>query len=554
MTPQTPNVPLLRVPPFPGSRPVQFARAARPGATADAAVLGKLARSIRGLRVGGAYWGHQPDLPDRPYCLVRTSDRRALSRIVAQAETPVVCWVDSTSRVTGLDGTRITIVMGECDPWHLLGGAASVIADEGDELCALATAADLPVTVAGDRGFRQLGLAAANEALAEWLFAFDHFDPFTGAPIDAENAIELCGFWRRLIDSNRDIAAAAGFALWKRPTVEPLLWPGASGVRFISNASDVGQGDRVAIWRARASSRLLRGLECKQVQLVEVEDGFIRSAGLGSDCVPPLSIVVDRLGAHFDPERASELEELLQHGDFPTPLLRRARRLRQAIVASGLSKYAAGSKPLRRRHPSRRHILVPGQVEDDRAVVSGGAGLSSNLELLRRARAICPDGYIIYKPHPDVEAGHRTGAVSDDQCLEFADEIVRDEPISSLLDLADEVHVNTSLAGFEALLRGTKVTTHGVPFYAGWGLTHDLGPVPARRTAKRTLDELVAATLLIYPRYVDPVTLLPCPAEVVAERLAEGRTEGTGGLVVRLRRMQGRVSRSLAAVRSLAAL
>jgi capsular polysaccharide export protein len=186
--------------------------------------------------------------------------------------------------------------------------------------------------------------------------------------------------------------------------------------------------------------------------------------------------------------------------------------------------------------------------------VSGGAGLSSNLELLRRARAICPEGYIIYKPHPDVEAGHRTGAVSDDQCLKFSDEIVRDEPISSLLDLADEVHVNTSLAGFEALLRGTKVTTHGVPFYAGWGLTHDLGPVPARRTAKRTLDELVASTLLIYPRYVDPVTLLPCPAEIVVDRLTQGRTEASGGLVVRLRRMQGRVRRCLAAVRSLAAL
>ena len=80
--------------------------------------------------------------------------------------------------------------------------------------------------------------------------------------------------------------------------------------------------------------------------------------------------------------------------------------------------------------------------------------------------------------------------------------------------MVDEVHVNTSLAGFEALLRGKAVTTYGVPFYAGWGLTRDLGPVPARRTAKRSIDELVAAALLIYPRYLDPVTGLPCPAEV----------------------------------------
>ncbi len=86
--------------------------------------------------------------------------------------------------------------------------------------------------------------------------------------------------------------------------------------------------------------------------------------------------------------------------------------------------------------------------------------------------------------------------------------------------MVDEVHVNTSLAGFEALLRGKAVTTYGVPFYAGWGLTRDLGPVPARRTAKRSIDELVGATLLMYPRYLDPVTGLPCPAEVVVERLS----------------------------------
>lgn len=553
MSSQPPKLPLLRVPPFPGSRPVQFASPAQGGADPDPALLGDLARNLRAMRVGGAYWGVQPSLPDHPYCLVRTSNRASLSALIVEAEGPVVCWLDSPSTLGDLDNSNVTIVSGECDPWHLLGGAASVVTDEGDELCALAAAADLPVTVADQQGFRPLGFSAANGFLAERLLSFDYFDPFTGASIDAGKAIELCGFWRRLIDGNRDIGAAAGFALWKRPTVEPLLWPGPSGVGFITNAGTVSPDDRVAIWRARASSRLLRELERRKASLVEVEDGFIRSAGLGADCVPPLSIVVDRLGPHFDPEAPSELEDLLQQGEFPAHLVERARRLRHAIVASGLSKYAAGGKPVRRRHPSRSHLLVPGQVEDDRAVVSGGAGLSSNLELLRRVRASCPEGYIIYKPHPDVEAGHRSGAVADERCLEFADEIVRTEPISALLDLADEVHVNTSLAGFEALLRRTKVTTHGVPFYAGWGLTHDLGPVPARRTAKRTLDELVAATLLVYPRYVDPLTLLPCPAEVVVDRLADGRTEGMGGLVVRLRRMQGRVRRSLAAVRSLVA-
>jgi capsular polysaccharide export protein len=187
-------------------------------------------------------------------------------------------------------------------------------------------------------------------------------------------------------------------------------------------------------------------------------------------------------------------------------------------------------------------------VEDDRAVVSGGAGLTSNLELLRRVRADAPDAYLIYKPHPDVEAGHRKGVIADEECLSVADEIVRNEPITALIDLVDEIHVNTSLAGFEALLREKPVTTHGVPFYAGWGLTRDLGPVPPRRSARRALDELVAAALLLYPRYLDPVTGLPCPAEILVCRLAESANKPRDGILVALRRVQGRCRRTLANV------
>ena len=130
------------------------------------------------------------------------------------------------------------------------------------------------------------------------------------------------------------------------------------------------------------------------------------------------------------------------------------------------------------------------------------------------------------------------------ESLRYADEIVGDLPIASLIAMTDEVHVNTSLAGFEALLRGKAVTTYGVPFYAGWGLTNDLGPVPARRTAKRTIDELVAATLLVYPRYLDPVTGLPCPAETAVSRLC-ANDDMNESFIVGMRRLQGRVMRHL---------
>ena len=87
----------------------------------------------------------------------------------------------------------------------------------------------------------------------------------------------------------------------------------------------------------------LAELEGQGRPLVEVEDGFLRSRGLGADCVPPLSITVDGAGAYFDPSSPSELETLLQDGAFDEQLISRARRLRQLIVKAGLNNTAAAA-------------------------------------------------------------------------------------------------------------------------------------------------------------------------------------------------------------------
>jgi capsular polysaccharide export protein len=424
----------------------------------------------------------------------------------------------------------------------MLAGAKALFTREQDELCVIAAILGVPTYLVDRRsGLIELQREDAASLLVRALGNGPLADPFTGEQMSLREAIELCGFWRALIDSNRDIAGAVGFAFWKRDNVAPLLWGGSGPVRF----EDVGPDGRpVAIWRSKAPPEAVELLQHSAAPLIEVEDGFLRSQGLGADCVPPLSITIDRLGAYFDPSGPSELERLLQDGEFDEVLLARARALRSVIVGAGLGKYEAGGAQVDRRAGDRRHVLVPGQVEDDRSVLAGGCGLVSNLELLKRVREQAPEAYILFKPHPDVLAGHRKGSISERACLELADEIVIDLPISSLIGMVDEVHVNTSLAGFEALIRDKAVTTYGVPFYAGWGLTCDLGPVPSRRTAKRTPDELVAAALLLYPRYLDPVSGLPCPAEVVVRRLADGAA-GQAGLVVAARRFQGKVMRRL---------
>ncbi|HET8749381.1 MAG TPA: hypothetical protein VFM42_01430 [Sphingomicrobium sp.] len=519
----------LRVPPFPGGQTDSLVATNAPSAEIDDGRLDRLMERMAALKVGGAYWGPQPSLPDAGYTLVRVRETGARAGILKR------------------DGPHF-VADKLADPWHLVSGAGEVIVDADDELALVAALAGIHVRCIGDGPFRVLDGGGAAElrevfrrhVLKPWI------DPFSGAPMDLEQAIELSGFWRRLIDSNRDITAAFGFALWKRQTVAPLLWGGDAAVPFAGKREDPSRDDHIAVWKSRVAKRVLDQLQRSGAELIEVEDGFIRSVGLGADCVPPLSIVVDRTGIYFDPSRESDLEGLLESGEFPDVLLARARELRELIVDLGISKYGVGQSAQAERQSGMRYLLVVGQVEDDRAVMSGG-GPSTNIELLKRVRETNADAHLIYKPHPDVEAGHRAGAVPRDICLALADELAPDAPISSIIDLVDEVHVNTSLAGFEALLRGKPVTAYGVPFYAGWGLTRDLGPIPRRRTRRRSLDELVAAALLLYPRYLDPVTRLPCPPEILVRRLADRSNSAKAAPLVRFRRLQGRWKRKIAA-------
>lgn len=183
--------------------------------------------------------------------------------------------------------------------------------------------------------------------------------------------------------------------------------------------------------------------------------------------------------------------------------LRIAERLRQRIVDSGISKYNTGCCGLNLGCDTQETvILVPGQVEDDASIQTGCIDIKTNLDLLKAVRQAQPDAYIIFKPHPDVVAGNRVGAVADSVAKKLCDQIVTDCDINSCLDQSDGVHTMTSLTGFEALLRGKVVHAYGLPFYAGWGLTTDRHSIERRRKS-RSIDELLYCALVLYPRYYD---------------------------------------------------
>ena len=255
--------------------------------------------------------------------------------------------------------------------------------------------------------------------------------------------------------------------------------------------------------------------------IYRIEDAFIRSVALGSGFAKPYSLTIDSRGIYFDPRKPSDLEYILENHEFSSELLERAKKVREAVVESKFSKYnhLAHQTIEIDREKYNKVILVTGQVEDDMSIKFGAFGLN-NSDLLQIVRENNPNAYIIYKPHPDVLSGNREGHIPKKITDACANEIQTDVSIDSCIAVSDEIHTLTSGAGFDALLRRKAVFTYGMPFYAGWGLTTDYRECD-RRTRKLSLDELVAATLILFPRYISPKTGEFCEVEQTLEELKE---------------------------------
>lgn len=261
------------------------------------------------------------------------------------------------------------------------------------------------------------------------------------------------------------------------------------------------------------------------VRLLRMEDGFVRSVGLGSDLIPPQSFVLDARGIYFDPSQPSELEDMLNTREVTEQDITRAQAVRTFIVEHGITKYNLEPlMPVNWPSSGRLVVLVPGQVEDDASIRFGcdAAGVCTNMGLLQAARAQFPDAFIVYKPHPDVVSGNRRGKLVLKDALNWADHVEVQASVISCIEACDTVVTMTSLTGFDALLRGKQVVVHGRPFYAGWGLTQDKLPVP-RRHRTRDLDALVACAMLHYPLYWDPVLKGYTSCEAVLRQLVQQR-------------------------------
>jgi capsular polysaccharide export protein len=294
-----------------------------------------------------------------------------------------------------------------------------------------------------------------------------------------------------------------GFSPVKRKRLQAFTGTRVAPIRVWSRR--LPSDSRLFVWGALD---VPARLQTDGVSVLRVEDGFLRSVGLGAAFAPPVSWTFDSQGLHHWGHSPTDLETLLETRQFTDAQRESGQRILHALRLHRLSKYNLPSScawdgvDSLRAHPGRK-VLVIGQVADDAALRGIRSSVRTNMELLAQVRGRYPGAFVAYKRHPDVTAGLRRGA--DGDANQWADAVIEGVGMHDALQGFDEVHVLNSLSGFEALIAGKRVVCHAQPFYAGWGLTEDLQPFP-RRSRKLELSELVYGALSLYPSYAHPDT------------------------------------------------
>ena len=370
---------------------------------------------------------------------------------------------------------------------------------------------------------------------AAYIEASRYLDPHDRTLITLEEAIDQLLHLRdvRMVLDRRVITL--GMSPWKRRAVEPfLIGPGGRPKHRRALPRNFA-GDAV-VWGADPEP-----VDRPNIRTVRLEDGPLRSRGLGAALRFPLSLVrAFDAALPFDARTVNVIERALQDAPLSEAELDRARSLRERLVAAGATKYMLRgnrTKPLPGVE-GRLKVLVVGQVEGDASLRYGAPDIATNDDLLTAVRARFPDAFIAYRDHPDVHAGLRPGRAS----RRTVDLDVTDHDLNALFGWADRLETLTSGTGFEALLRGIPVGTHGWPFYAGWGLTDDRLDRPARGVA--SVDALLVAIMLRSAVCIHPTGRVPCSPERLLDALANAPQPASRDRVLhRVGRLAGRIKR-----------
>lgn len=375
--------------------------------------------------------------------------------------------------------------------------------------------------------------------LAAYVLYPGYIDPVSSRRCALEDILDHLSVQRQQRNRVARQYTCVGITPWKKRYLDRYLQRADFTHRHMSATDLLKSADQeshdqqgVLVWGKKAANSALEQV-LKNRRVARMEDGFLRSVGLGSNFTAPRSLVIDDLGIYFDATQPSRLEQLLQHHQCTASEVERAEKLMEMLLENRITKYeiAANDDDSHADYYRDKKVkLVVGQVDGDASLRYGTADIDSNLSLIEAVRSNNPDAVIVYKPHPDVVSGNRSDGIDNNsKVLSTCDHIETRLPIHTVMYLCEEIHTMTSLAGMEALLMGKKVVTYGMPFYAGWGLTSDRCEFE-RRSKKLTIQELVYISYILYPSYLDVESGEFTSAEKTIESLLQERKRTVGSL------------------------
>lgn len=271
----------------------------------------------------------------------------------------------------------------------------------------------------------------------------------------------------------------------------------------IFNPGNDDQLTYIAGWGMKPSAKkALAYSKRNNTPYLGLEDGFLRSTGLGVEGSTPLSMCIDNRGIYYDATKPSLLEDILNSSGWETAdLVNDAKNAISLIKANYLSKYNHAPMADETIFTGKKRILIVDQTLGDMSITLGLANNKRFLEMYETAKIENPDAQLFIKTHPDVISGKKEGNLLPEHV--DAKFIYDDCNPLSLLEKVDKVYVVTSQLGFEALMLGKEVHCFGMPFYAGWGITKDRLTVD-RRKKVRSMEEIFAAAYILYTRYINP--------------------------------------------------
>lgn len=97
------------------------------------------------------------------------------------------------------------------------------------------------------------------------------------------------------------------FARWKQSHINTFL-KAENKVIFVSSAKKAikngfNSSSQLVTWASKNQCEVDKLKERFGITPWQVEDGFIRSTGLGTDLTAPASLVLDKTGVYYDPNK-----------------------------------------------------------------------------------------------------------------------------------------------------------------------------------------------------------------------------------------------------------